>query len=358
MWNEPEQLGRLRYSYDESKRRAAIEESAPRFSSRMSASLANALRINENMVPQIYELITASRHSANVSAEVHAFVYPSHEVQASVSREPNGSVLLAISSSAVTLLSRDELRFVIGHEMGHVAFDHIDMPVHLVPDEPNEDYLELQRAAEISADRVGYLQVRSLDVAVSAMAKMASGLDARHLEFNPSSFIRQVRDLKMHPAIGVAYSSHPPLPIRARALIGLEATEVLERQGPNELQRLAELDVQIERDLLFASYGHGGPSSARDLAFWKTVKVFLQDGNLSKKEQDWVSDNFGAAKLHSLKQLLGTQDQGEVIRGIERKIETHQAAMSTASPAARREYERIMERLKKFRGRSASDNDA
>jgi len=356
--NDSEKIPLLRYTYDESTRRAALEENAARHSSRMSASLANALRINEHMVPQIHEIITAARKSAVVAAEVHAFVYPSHEVQASVSREPNGSVLLAISSSAVTMLSREELRFVIGHEMGHVAFDHIDMPVHIVPDEPNEDYLELQRAAEISADRVGYLQVRSLDVAVSAMAKMASGLDARHLEFNPAAFIQQVRDLKMHPAIGVAYSSHPPLPIRARALIGLEATEVLERQGPQELQRLAELDVKIERDLLLASYGHGGPSSARDLGFWKTVKVFLQDGTLSKKEQDWVSDNFGATKLHSLKQLLGAQDQGEVIRGIEQKIEMHQGAMSNASPAARREYDRIIERLKKFHGRSTRDNDA
>jgi hypothetical protein len=356
--NDSEQMSLLRYRYDESKRRSAIKPSTERHSSRMSASLANALRINENMVPQIHKIITASRQSAVVAAEVHAFVYPSHEVQASVSREPNGSVLLAISSSAVTMLSREELRFVIGHEMGHVAFDHIDMPVHLVPDEPNEDYLEMQRAAEISADRVGYLQVRSLDVAVSAMAKMASGLDARHLEFNPASFIRQVRDLKLHPAIGVAYSSHPPLPIRARALIGLEATEILERQGSQELQRLAELDVQIERDLLLASYGHGGPSSARDLGFWKTVKVFLQDGNLSKKEQDWVSDNFGATKLHSLKQLLGAQDQSEVLRGIEEKIEMHEGAMTNASPAARREYSRIIERLKRFHGQSTRNDHA
>jgi len=354
--HESKHIALLRYTYDEAIRRSTLQKSTEGYSSRMSASLANALRINENMVPKLHEIITVSRQSADVRSDVHAFVYPSHEVQASVSREPNGSVLLAISSSAVTMLSHDELRFVIGHEMGHVAFDHIDMPVHLVPDDPNEEYLELQRAAEISADRVGYLQVRSLDVAVSAMAKMASGLDARHLEFNPASFIQQVRDLKMHPAIGVAFSTHPPLPIRARALVGLAATEVLERQGPQEMRRLADLDVQIERDLLLASYGHGGPSSARDLGFWKTVKVFLQDGTFSKNEQDWVSDNFGATKLKSLKHLLGAQDQGEVMRGIEQKIEMHQGAMSDASPAARREYDRIIERLKKFHGGSKKDH--
>lgn len=151
----------------------------------MSHSLANALRINEYMIPKIHNLIMEACSNAEISKDIHAFVYASHEVQASVSQEPNGSVLLAISSSAVRMLTHEELSFVIGHEMGHVAYEHIGMPVHLVPDEPSEEFLELQRAAEISADRVGYLQVKSLDVAVSAMAKMASGLDAQHLDFHP-----------------------------------------------------------------------------------------------------------------------------------------------------------------------------
>jgi hypothetical protein len=306
----------------------------------MSHSLANALRINEYMIPKIHNLIVEACSNAKISQDIHAFVYASHEVQASVSQEPNGSVLLAISSSAVHMLTHDELSFVIGHEMGHVAYEHIGMPVHLVPDEPSEEFLELQRAAEISADRVGYLQVKSLDIAVSAMAKMASGLDAQH----------QVRDLKMHPAIGVAYSTHPPLPIRARALVGLAATGVIEKQGGEELKRLKALDAQIERDLLLASYGLGGPSTARDLAFWKSVKVFLTDGKLSKPEQSWVADNFGVGKLQSLINLLSAQNSSDFMSGINEKIATHQEALENASPAARREYERLISRLKDFGG--------
>ena len=314
----------------------------------MSHSLANALRINEYMVPKVHGLIARAKETTGIKQDVHAFVYPSHEVQASVSQEPNGSVLLAISSTAVKGLSADELRFVIGHEMGHVAFGHTGMPVHVVTDEQNEEYLELQRAAEISADRVGYMQVSSLDIAISAMAKMASGLDAQHLDFHPASFIQQVRDLKMHPAMGVAYSTHPPLPIRARALIGFEATGVLQNQGPSEQKRLQMLDVQIERDLLLASYGLGGPSSSRDLAFWEAVKVLLKDGSFSKREQSWVADNFGTRRLQSLLNLLSAQDQSEVLNGINEKIETHQAALEDATPAIRREYSRLMAQLEKF----------
>lgn len=314
----------------------------------MSNSLANALRVNEYMVPKIHTLIVEACSNAEISQEIHAFVYASHEVQASVSQEPNGSVLLAISSSAVRMLTYEELSFVIGHEMGHVAYQHIGMPVHLVPDEPSEEFLELQRAAEISADRVGFLQVKSLDVAISAMAKMASGLDAQHLDFHPASFIQQVRDLKMHPAIGVAYSTHPPLPIRARALIGLAATGAVEKQGGDELKRLKVLDAQIERDLLLASYGLGGPSTARDLAFWKAVKVFLTDGKFSKLEQSWVADNFGAGKLNSLINLLSAQDSSDFMNEINEKIATHQEALQNASPAARREYDRLINRLKDF----------
>jgi hypothetical protein len=182
------------------------------------------------------------------------------------------------------------------------------------------------------------------------MAKMASGLDAQHLDFHPASFIQQVRDLKMHPAIGVAYSTHPPLPIRARALVGLAATGVIEKQGGEELKRLKALDAQIERDLLLASYGLGGPSTARDLAFWKSVKVFLTDGKLSKPEQSWVADNFGVGKLHSLINLLSAQNSSDFMSGINEKIATHQEALENASPAARREYDRLISRLKDFGG--------
>lgn len=347
--NTEQRIAQLRYQYDEPERRESIQNGEG-YSSRMSHSLANALRINEYMIPKIHNLIMEACSNADISKDIHAFVYASHEVQASVSQEPNGSVLLAISSSAVRMLTHEELSFVIGHEMGHVAYEHIGMPVHLVPDEPSEEFLELQRAAEISADRVGYLQVKSLDVAVSAMAKMASGLDAQHLDFHPASFIQQVRDLKMHPAIGVAYSTHPPLPIRARALVGLAATGVIEKQGSEELKRLKALDAQIERDLLLASYGLGGPSTARDLAFWKSVKVFLTDGTLSKQEQGWVADNFGASRLQSLINLMSAQNSSDFMSGINEKIATHQEALHQASPAAKREYERMISRLKEFGG--------
>jgi hypothetical protein len=78
------------------------------------------------------------------------------------------------------------------------------------------------------------------------------------------------------------------------------------------------------------------------------VKVFLRDGTFSKQEQGWVADNFGATKLQSLVHLLGTQTSKEFMNGIDEKIETHQESLKQASPAMRREYDRIIGRLKKF----------
>ena len=63
-----------------------------------------------------------------------------------------------------------------------------------------------------------------------------------------------------------------------------------------------------------------------------------------------MADNFGAAKLQSLIHVLGGQNPKEFMNGIDEKIETHQEALSQASPATRREYDRIISRLKEFGG--------
>jgi hypothetical protein len=80
------------------------------------------------------------------------------------------------------------------------------------------------------------------------------------------------------------------------------------------------------------------------------VKVFLTDGKLSKPEQSWVADNFGVGKLHSLINLFSAQNSSDFMSGINEKIATHQEALENASPAARREYERLISRLKDFGG--------
>ena len=74
--------------------------------------------------------------------------------------------------------------------------------------------LELQRAAEISADRIGYLGCGSQATCCSAILKTATGLGAEHIQIAPSALLDQLREIESlggaNHAVG---ASHPMFPI-------------------------------------------------------------------------------------------------------------------------------------------------
>ncbi len=80
--------------------------------------------------------------------------------------------------------------------------------------------LNFSRAAEISADRVGFLGCESLEHSLRAMLKLTSGLSDKHLKFNFSIYLDQLRELKeVKGDKNQLYSTHPNFLNRMQALI-------------------------------------------------------------------------------------------------------------------------------------------
>ena len=96
--------------------------------------------------------------------------------------------LIVLKSGAVDLLTEEELRFVAGHEFGHIKSGHViyhqmanmfNEAMSLLPlvgnlAEPIK-YLLLywDRMSEFTADRAGLLACQDIDVAIQAIVKMA-----------------------------------------------------------------------------------------------------------------------------------------------------------------------------------------
>ena len=83
-------------------------------------------------------------------------------------------------------MDADELRFIIGHEMGHVALGHtwLNSLVGGMAGIPSSStssailtlaFLSWNRTCELSADRAGLLACGSLDKAVSSLIKLVAG---------------------------------------------------------------------------------------------------------------------------------------------------------------------------------------
>ena len=138
---------------------------------------------------------------------------------------------IVVHSQLVDHFSEDELRFVIGHEMGHIQNKHVvylttmmllsQLPAILKPLQPvvTAALRTWSRRAEITCDRAGALCCRDIEVAQKSFVKMASGSTKHYADVDVDAFLEQLEESRK----GVGrfteiFDSHPLLPKRVAAL--------------------------------------------------------------------------------------------------------------------------------------------
>ena len=117
---------------------------------------------------------------------------------------------IVLNSSLVELSGPEEIRFVLGHEVGHIMSEHAlyrtllflllqfsgaVLPVVGQAVAPiTLALLEWNRKAEISCDRAGLLAVQDLDRALGALGVMAGGVRGREGTINIDALREQSRE--------------------------------------------------------------------------------------------------------------------------------------------------------------------
>jgi Zn-dependent protease with chaperone function len=204
--------------------------------SRRRNLLGDAVRVTEALLPEVYGVYRECLESIGGGWVGDLFVCQNPVYNASVFAQGETFDLL-VHSSLLNEFSPEELRFVFGHELGHVVFRHSAFPARelvgaLGEREPAAAALLLRwsRAAEVSADRVGMLCCGKLGAASSALFRTASGLAG----VDEDRVLRSLRD--QYDALEAALSrpgagsagvrSHPMIPIRFKA-IELAALDVI-----------------------------------------------------------------------------------------------------------------------------------
>ncbi len=275
--------------------------------SHLSNLLSRSIRVEKAIFPTVGGAIEKVFRRLDLENEFNFFVTADNfQANAACSLMPSASKPdIIITSKLIELLSEEELQFIIGHEVAHYFYQHSLYPNLETASETNLklNILNLNRSAEISADRVGFIASGSLEKSLRASLKLASGLSEKHLKFSFSTYLDQLREIE---SIGKSqselWSTHPSFLIRIQALIWFSMSKEYHEYFDTKKKGVYDLktiDSKIEKTIkkVVGDELENANKAIYDRArLWGSLKLFLVDNKFSKEEQAKFTELVGKEK--------------------------------------------------------------
>ena len=135
----------------------------------------HCMKVEKDLLPDFYKLCQEVKEALSFDEPVDFYITGDSSLNAfSVSAEQEGQPhIINVNSSLFELMSDDELRFVIGHELGHIINKDTALTrlIYFVfPPQSTTPHITLQykirlhdQLAELVADRYGYIACGKLD---------------------------------------------------------------------------------------------------------------------------------------------------------------------------------------------------
>lgn len=272
-----------------------------------SSMEGHCLKVQPELLPDFYNLCQEVKQQLNFDEPVDFYITGDSTVNAfSLAAEDEGQPhIVNVNSGLFDLMTQDELRFVVGHELGHLInrdtalsrlIQFVFPPNSNVPVSLLYKIRLHEQLAELVADRYGYWATNNLNVCVTAFFKMASGLDLEKMNVSIDVLLADNNrrlDYFLHDK-GISRASHPVNPIRVQALnlfANADSEDKL-KQGMDELISIllkvgdSELDEHLAR--FIASAG---------------IIVALSDGEMKEDEFNQILDSLAGLQIFPRKYL-------------------------------------------------------
>ena len=191
----------------------------------------NCFKIEKSTLPDLYRICQEVISALDFKEPVDFYLsgdsdINAHAWEADIEGETN---LIEINSGLFNLMTEDELKFAIGHEIGHLINHDMLVRTNTQFVYPDNDTIPSYIAtrltlydhiAELGADRYGYLANHNLEACVSALYKLASGIDLQKMKVSVPALIKEnEQHLKFFmEENGEMFGDHPVNPLRVQAL--------------------------------------------------------------------------------------------------------------------------------------------
>lgn len=222
-----------------------------------SAMEGHSLKVEPDLLPDVYALCQEVKERLHFEDKIDFYITGDSTVNAFslASEDVNEPHIVNINSALFDLMSRDELRFVIGHELGHLINRDTSMNRLIAFVFPQETKVPISlqykmrlrsQLAELVADRYGYIAVENLDACVTAFFKMASGLDLVKMNVSIETLLAD-NNRRLEYFLndkGMSRATHPVNPIRVQAL-NLYATVKSEEELQKGMDELISILLKV-----------------------------------------------------------------------------------------------------------------
>ncbi|MGH7752104.1 MAG: M48 family metallopeptidase [Gemmatimonadales bacterium] len=238
---------------------------------------ADAVRVGPTQFPRVHGLFTEVVATLDWPDTPELFVAQTPFVNAGAFGMERPFIV--VNSATLKLLDDDELRVLLGHELGHVMSGHalyhtvliliLYFSLNSLPFLAGMALLPIQlallewfRKSELSSDRAGLLASQDLTASMRMFLKMAGGGDMKELDLG--AYLEQAKEYetstgamdRLFKVLGVLGRSHPFHTVRAAELQRWVAEGHYDRivggdyqkRGPEAEQRPYEPDLSEARE--------------------------------------------------------------------------------------------------------------
>lgn len=270
----------------------------------------NSLKVNKTLLPQFYDLCEEVKNKLEFVGDIDFYISGNSEVNACAfySGDEKKPHIIEVNSGLFNLMNDEEMKYVVGHEIGHlINCDSVidNLFSFIYPDEAAlekcPDFLMgrkrlYDQLAELSADFHGYLANENLEACVTAIYKMASGLFLDKMNVSIKTLIEENNQRLEYflKGIGIAGGTHPVNPIRVRALelFATAKTQATFNRGMNGL-------VEVLQEFLYSELDY----ALSEFVASASIIVSQADGKRDKAEEEFILKELAGFCLFPQKML-------------------------------------------------------